>query len=222
MLDQLRPLFALALKKALDDLEASIQSVIKEKCTAVHPAVEWRFRRAALKRLEARRLGQEGELEEIVFPEVYPLYGICDVRGSSEARNQACGATSPTAALGLAVWKGPGTGAPCRSSRVAGRPGPSRSGSRTASERRRLLVAISCAARWRRSSSTSRRRPAVEEARAPTRAPWTRLGTVHVKRQVYGQQPAAQRRLAVYWNASPGHAALPPLLRRPAPTGWTT
>lgn len=89
LLEQILPLFSMAVKRGLDEIEHRVQGVIKEKCTAVHPAVEWRFRRAALQYLRSRRGGQEGEMEPIVFRDVYPLYGISDVRGSSEERNKA-------------------------------------------------------------------------------------------------------------------------------------
>jgi hypothetical protein len=49
----------------------------------IHPAVEWRF----LQEAERRSLGLPAE--PIVFEHVYPLYGISDIRGSSEARNHA-------------------------------------------------------------------------------------------------------------------------------------
>ncbi|MEJ5378107.1 MAG: GAF domain-containing protein [bacterium] len=89
LLEQILPLFSMAVKRGLDEIEHRVQGVIKEKCTAVHPSVEWRFRRAALRYLQSRRGGQEGEMEPIVFRDVYPLYGNSDIRGSSEERNKA-------------------------------------------------------------------------------------------------------------------------------------
>jgi len=89
VLEQILPIFSMAAKRGLDEIEHMVQGVIKEKCTAVHPSVEWRFRRAALSYLEKLRSGQPAELEPIVFKEVYPLYGICDIRGSSEERTKA-------------------------------------------------------------------------------------------------------------------------------------
>ncbi len=41
---QIQPVFSMALKRSLDELDNQIDSIIKEKCTAVHPSVEWRFR----------------------------------------------------------------------------------------------------------------------------------------------------------------------------------
>jgi len=89
MMNQIQPLFSIAIKKALDDLDNSVQGVIKENCTAIHPAVEWRFRKAAITHLENLRRGQASEMEPIIFKDVYPLYGISDIRGSTHARNNA-------------------------------------------------------------------------------------------------------------------------------------
>ncbi len=89
VLSQILPLFSMALKRSLDELEHNVEAVIKEKCTAVHPSVEWRFKKAALSHLERSRIGDSSELEPIIFRDVYPLYGASDVRGSSEARNRA-------------------------------------------------------------------------------------------------------------------------------------
>ncbi len=89
-LRQLLPMFAVAMKRSVDDLNAQIQQIIKNECTAIHPAVEWRFHRAAVNVL-ARQPGQDrsaGEMEPIVFEGVYPLYGLSDIRGSSTQRNE--------------------------------------------------------------------------------------------------------------------------------------
>jgi len=87
--DHILPLFALALKRALNELNNQVESIIKEKCTAVHPSVEWRFRKAALSHLDRTAKGEPSEMEPIVFRDVYSLYAASDIRGSSEARNRA-------------------------------------------------------------------------------------------------------------------------------------
>ncbi len=78
---QILPLFSVALKRALDEFNNQVQGIIKEKCTAVHPSVEWRFRKAAFGHLDRLRTGQASELEPIIFKDVYPLYGASDIRG---------------------------------------------------------------------------------------------------------------------------------------------
>jgi hypothetical protein len=62
--------------------------VIKEKCTAIHPSVEWRFRRAVLDSIEEHD-GEATELEPIIFRDVHTLYAATDIRGSSIERNLA-------------------------------------------------------------------------------------------------------------------------------------
>jgi len=88
-MNQIAPIFSLAIKRALDEIDHQVQGVIKEKCTAVHPTVEWRFHEAAFHHLDRIRMGQVSDFEPIVFRDVYPLYAISDIRGSSDARNRA-------------------------------------------------------------------------------------------------------------------------------------
>jgi len=86
---QITPLFAVAMKRGLDEMNSQVQAIIQEKCTAVHPSVEWRFSEAAIRHMDRMRMGQASELEPIVFKEVVPLFAQTDIRGSSEARNRS-------------------------------------------------------------------------------------------------------------------------------------
>src|SRR4030095_16956399 len=83
------PLFSIAMKRSMDDIESQVQTIIKEKCTAVNPSVEWRFREAAFNMLEKERTDVYSEMEEIVFKDVYPIYALSDIRNSSVLRNTA-------------------------------------------------------------------------------------------------------------------------------------
>jgi hypothetical protein len=90
LVKQFVPLFAVAVKRNAEDLETRIQSVIKERFTAIHPTMEWRFNDAARRLLAQQEDGnRSAEMEPIVFEDVYPLHGSCDIRGSSVARNEA-------------------------------------------------------------------------------------------------------------------------------------
>jgi GAF domain-containing protein len=86
-LREVLPLFSMAVKRSVDEFDTRIQAVIKAKCTAIHPSVEWRFRHAVMNTME-RRTTAEGdiELEPIVFEGVHPLYALTDIRNSSTAR----------------------------------------------------------------------------------------------------------------------------------------
>ena len=86
-LAQIMPLFAMAVRRSMDELNNRVQAVIKQRCTAIHPVVEWRFRQAVLGMLE-REAGSDAssEMEPIVFRDVHPLYALSDIRGSSNHR----------------------------------------------------------------------------------------------------------------------------------------
>jgi hypothetical protein len=88
-IQQFLPHFEAAVKRNAEDLEARIQNVIKEKFTAIHPVMEWRFKEAALNLIELQESGISSEIEPIIFQDVYPLYGVSDIRGSSTERNKA-------------------------------------------------------------------------------------------------------------------------------------
>jgi hypothetical protein len=88
-LAEILPLFSMAVQRSIEELNNRVQAFIKEKCTAIHPTVEWRFRRAVLDTIERQRddaLDSQTELDPIVFPDVFPLYALADIRGSSTQR----------------------------------------------------------------------------------------------------------------------------------------
>jgi hypothetical protein len=84
---RLESTFALAVTQNLEWFEASVESAIQHAYTAIHPSVRWRFREAAVERLE--RGDGTAEPEPVVFDCVYPLYGVADIRSSSHHRNEA-------------------------------------------------------------------------------------------------------------------------------------
>lgn len=85
ILDEVAGLFSTALKRSLDEQEDRVQALIKRQFTAIHPVVEWKFRRIALE-----SLGNEGgNLPMIRFEGVHSLFGTSDIRGSSTVRGKA-------------------------------------------------------------------------------------------------------------------------------------
>ena len=64
-------------------LTIAMRHTVNERFTHIHESVRWRFEEEA----ERRSLGLPAEA--IVFADVYPLYGISDIRGSSHERNRA-------------------------------------------------------------------------------------------------------------------------------------
>jgi GAF domain len=104
LLGEVLPLFAMAVQRSMEELDNRIQAFIKAKATAIHPSVDWRFRKAVLKTMDRRRgsgLDTHLDMEPIVFADVYPLYALADIRGSSTLRAQAI-QSDLRAQLGLA------------------------------------------------------------------------------------------------------------------------
>lgn len=89
MLIDVAPLFTSAIQRTVEQQADRIEAVIKKNYTSIHPAVEWRFRRAAVQIMKESGEGRTPSVPEIVFDDVYPLYGLADIRGSSARRNLA-------------------------------------------------------------------------------------------------------------------------------------
>jgi len=83
------PLFTLAMAKSAEGLETQIDKVIKQKFTAVQPAVEWKFTEVAWDYVLAGRSNEDVKIGRISFPDVYPLYAAIDIRNSSTERSHA-------------------------------------------------------------------------------------------------------------------------------------
>jgi hypothetical protein len=85
-LHEVLPLFSMAVQRSMEEFNARIQNQIKERFTAIHPVVEWRFRKAVMDELERDAEVSGVELHPIVFERVHPLYALTDIRGSSTQR----------------------------------------------------------------------------------------------------------------------------------------
>jgi GAF domain-containing protein len=88
-LREVAPLFAMALRRSREEINNRLQAIIRERYTAIHPAIEWRFRSAANRMILEESRGASPDVEEIVFDDVYPLFSVSDLRGSSHQRNAA-------------------------------------------------------------------------------------------------------------------------------------
>jgi len=89
-LEDIIPFVKLATERYLEESENRVESTIQENYTSIHPTVKWRFVEAATKWNTAKIQGKEDlALEDIVFNNVYPLYGQSDIVGSSTARNKS-------------------------------------------------------------------------------------------------------------------------------------
>jgi hypothetical protein len=78
-----------SVRRSKENEENEIELLIQEECTAIHSSVHWKFHQEAERVIKAQRGGQQAYFKEVVFENVYPLYGQIDIKGSSEARNDA-------------------------------------------------------------------------------------------------------------------------------------
>ena len=66
-----------------------IDAIIQHECTTVHDSVYWKFQEEAKKFMANEAVGKQAVFQEIVFNDVYPLYGQIDIKESSKERNLA-------------------------------------------------------------------------------------------------------------------------------------
>ncbi|THU34764.1 hypothetical protein FAM09_22465 [Niastella caeni] len=84
------PLLSLALLKNRDSFNNRIEKIIKEKFTALQPAVEWKFAEVAWEYMHNEHKEETASITgNVVFDNVYPLYGAIDIRNSSIERSRA-------------------------------------------------------------------------------------------------------------------------------------
>ncbi|MNK01441.1 hypothetical protein D3C87_192410 [compost metagenome] len=87
-LDYILPFITDTIERYYSELQNEIDAIIQNEYTAIHHSVYWKFKEEALKHINARGK-EELAYKEIVFKEVYPLYGQIDIKGSSTARNES-------------------------------------------------------------------------------------------------------------------------------------
>lgn len=88
--DMIMPFLVDTIDRYQNEWRNKIDAIIQKEYTAMHPSVYWKFKNAAQNYLaQIKNNDTKSQLAEIVFNEVYPLYGQIDVKGSSEARNEA-------------------------------------------------------------------------------------------------------------------------------------
>lgn len=84
------PMFTAAVKRVKEEMSTEVRAIIQEECTAIHPTVQWKFFEAGLSLLNKRTKGTKNSaMDEIVFKDVFPLYGMADIRNSSIERTVA-------------------------------------------------------------------------------------------------------------------------------------
>ena len=88
-LDDIMPFIVSAVIRSKIEEENLIDAVIQNECTSVHSSVYWRFQEEAKQFIKDDLQGLQPSFNEIVFKDVYPLYGQIDIKDSSQARNSA-------------------------------------------------------------------------------------------------------------------------------------
>ena len=88
-LDDIMPFIVSAVVRSKIEEENLIDAVIQNECTSVHSSVYWRFQEEAKRFIKDDLQGLQPSFNEIVFNDVYPLYGQIDIKNSSNARNTA-------------------------------------------------------------------------------------------------------------------------------------
>ncbi len=88
-LDTIMPIISMAISRFKREDQNRREAIIQQECTTIHTSVKWRFEEEA-ERFMARQANNERPVfSDIVFKNVYPLYGQLDIKGSSIKRNKA-------------------------------------------------------------------------------------------------------------------------------------
>lgn len=88
-LEDIMPYIVTAVLRSKAEEENLIDAIIQNECTSVHSSVYWRFQEEAKKFIKISAQAEQPSFKEIVFNDVYPLYGQIDIKDSSKARNIA-------------------------------------------------------------------------------------------------------------------------------------
>ncbi|HKX86796.1 MAG TPA: hypothetical protein VJL37_08985 [Flavobacterium sp.] len=88
-LDIVMPFIVDTIDRYNSDVQNKIEAVIQKEYTTIHPSVYWKFQKEAKKYIVNEHSNPEYVFKEIVFKDVYPLYGQIDIKESSDTRNRA-------------------------------------------------------------------------------------------------------------------------------------
>lgn len=86
-LDDVMPYIISSVLRSIEEEENLVDAIIQHECTTVHPSVYWKFQEEAKRFMADELSGNQPVFKEIVFKDVYPLYGQIDIKDSSKERN---------------------------------------------------------------------------------------------------------------------------------------
>ncbi|MEZ4809485.1 MAG: GAF domain-containing protein [Allomuricauda sp.] len=78
-----------AVLRSIEEEENLVDAIIQHECTTVHSSVYWKFQEEAKRFMAEELVGGQPVFKEIVFKDVYPLYGQVDIKESAKERNLA-------------------------------------------------------------------------------------------------------------------------------------
>jgi predicted metal-dependent HD superfamily phosphohydrolase len=88
-LELLLPYITDTIEKSNNAMVNQLEAIIQKEYTLIHPSVYWKFKKEARNYFHSNMAIKDYTFKEIVFKEVYPLYGQIDIKDSSENRNRA-------------------------------------------------------------------------------------------------------------------------------------
>ena len=88
-MEDLIPIMAMAAARFKEEAANKIEALIQQECTTIHPSVKWRFEEDAKNFMREQELGGKPRFHDIIFKDVYPLYGQMDIKDSSVKRKEA-------------------------------------------------------------------------------------------------------------------------------------
>jgi hypothetical protein len=84
------PLLSQLFQYSIDEFNAKIDAVLKDKFTSLQPSVQWKFNEVAFEYLAKTNRGAEAPvIDTVTFEDMYPLFGAVDIRNSTIERNIA-------------------------------------------------------------------------------------------------------------------------------------
>ena len=88
-LHDILPILSMAHKRFRTEAQNHIEAIIQQECTTIHHSVKWKFEQEAEKFMYKQHHNEQPVFKDIIFNNLYPLYGQMDIRGSSVKRNEA-------------------------------------------------------------------------------------------------------------------------------------
>ncbi|XZF16368.1 hypothetical protein ACTHGU_09525 [Chitinophagaceae bacterium MMS25-I14] len=85
-MERAMPLYREFLVYQMDRLRDRMESFIRERYTAIQPAVSWKFNEIAWTVLRHHKNGRNVLIPPVRFDNLYPFYGAVDIRNSSQER----------------------------------------------------------------------------------------------------------------------------------------